>query len=201
MSDSPLDRFFDRADLRDRHETTVRAPASVVYDAARNLDIGSLWQVQAIFRMRAKMMRAKEVVMPSGRGFVEEALAIGWGKMIDRPGELFVAGTFCQPWEGDVVFHPLTAEAFAGFAEPDQVKIAWSLEARPLDREHSRFITETRAVATDGEAGAKFRRYLRVVKIGILAIRWLMVPAVKRRAESAWQRGQASGSRGTSLEA
>jgi hypothetical protein len=183
LSESALDRFFTRTDIRERHETTVHAPASVVYEAARSLDIGSLWQVQAIFRMRARMMRAKEGIMPSGRSFVDEALASGWGAMVERRGELFVAGSYCQPWVPDVLFHPLTAEEFADFSVPDQVKIAWTLEARGVDGERSRFITETFAVATDEEARRKFQRYLRMVKIGILAIRWLMVPAVRRAAE------------------
>lgn len=191
MSESPLDRFFTRTDIRERHETTVHAPAPVVYEAARTLDIGSLWQVQAIFRMRARMMRAKEGIMPSGRGFVDELLARGWGRLVERRGELFIAGSYCQPWLPDVVFHPLTAEEFAGFSVPDQVKIAWTLEARAVDAGRSRFITETFAVATDEEARGKFQRYLRVVKIGILAIRWLMVPAVRRSAERRYRTGSA----------
>jgi hypothetical protein len=72
------------------------------------------------------------------------------------------------------------------------VKIAWTLEARAVDGERSRFITETRAVATDEEARRNFQRYLRMVKIGILAIRWLMVPAVRRSAERTYRTGSAT---------
>lgn len=191
VTESPLDRFFTTTDLRERHETTVKAPAPIVFEAARNLKMGSLWQVQAIFRLRAKMMRARESegAFTMNRGFVDEALAMGWGVLIDQPGRLFVAGGYCQPWIADVKFRGLTGDSFAGFAESDQVKIAWTLEVSDLPDGRARFITETRAVATDEGARRKFRRYLSMVKVGIVAIRWLLVPAVRRDAERRWRQG------------
>jgi GTP cyclohydrolase II len=38
-------------------------------------------------------------------------------------------------------------------------------------------------LATDGNARAKFKAYWRKFGIGILMIRWLAVPAIKRDAE------------------
>jgi len=187
---SPLDPFFSRTEIREHHQTIVCAPASLVFEAARSLKLGSIWEVQAIFRLRAKMMRARGTEgTEMTRGFVDEALAMGWGTMIDQPGRLFVAGGYCQPWVADVKFRALSREAFTTFAEPNQVKIAWTLEAQPLDASRTRFITETRAMATDEEARRHFRRYLAVFKIGIVAIRWLMVPAVRRQAERRWRTG------------
>ena len=183
---SPLDRFFSDTDLNERHETTVRAPAALVYETARNLDLGSLWMVQRIFWLRAKVLGARETGRAWSRGFVEEALAAGWGVLDEEPGRLFIAGGQCQPWVPDVVFTAVPPERFASFSEPDRVKIAWTLEAEPIDAATTRFITETRAVGTDAEARRKFRLYLRVFKVGILAIRWMMVPAVRRRAERRW---------------
>jgi hypothetical protein len=109
---------------------------------------------------------------------------MGWGVLTEVPGRLFVAGAVCQPWQADVVFTPVTSDRFAAYAEPDRVKIAWTLEAEPLGPALSRFATETRAVATDAQARARFRKYWRLAGIGILAIRWLLVPAVRRQAEA-----------------
>ena len=186
-TESPLDPLFARTDIRERHEVTVRAPASVVFETARNLKIGSLWQVQGLFRIRANMMGSTEATQAMARGFVEEMLASGWGVLADRGGELFMAGAFCQPWVGDVKFQALSLDRFASFAEPDQVKIAWTLQVRPLTASTARFITETRAVATEDEARRKFRRYLAIFKVGIVAIRWVMVRAVKSQAERRWR--------------
>ena len=78
-------------------------------------------------------------------------------------------------------------QEFAAYAEPDQVKIAWTLEAEELAPGITRFAQETRAVATDAEARAKFRRYWRWARFGIVAIRLLLLPAVRREAERRWE--------------
>ena len=91
-----------------------------------------------------------------------------------------------QPWLADVKFTAIAPQEFAAYAEPDQVKIAWTLEAEELAPDLTRFAQETRAVATDAEARAKFRRYWRWARFGIVAIRLLLLPAVRREAERRW---------------
>jgi len=56
----PLDEFLSRADVRERHELPVRAPAPLVYEVASTFDLQSVPAVRAIFRMR-------ELVMGSSR--------------------------------------------------------------------------------------------------------------------------------------
>lgn len=107
---------------------------------------------------------------------------------------MFVAGAHCQPWLPDVIFVPLTAATFAPFASPDRVKIAWTLEVEPVDGARCVLATETRAVATDGEARERFRRYWRWARLGIHTIRWLMLPAIRREAQARHRR-QSSASR------
>ena len=63
------------------------------------------------------------------------------------------------------------------------LEAAWTLEAEPVGHAMSRFASETRAVATDEAARARFLRYWRWARFGIVAIRWLMLPAVRREAE------------------
>ena len=184
---SPIDRFIPRPDVRERHETVVHAPAALVLEVARELDMQSIPLVHAIFWLRAKLMGSK--VERSGRrkGFVAETRELGWGLLAEEPGRLFMAGAACQPWHADVVFRPIPPERFAAFAEPDQVKIVWTLEAEPLGPESTRFASETRVVATDERALLKFRRYWRWAGFGILTIRWLLLPAIRREAERQWR--------------
>ena len=72
------------------------------------------------------------------------------------------------------------------FQEPGYVKIIWTLRANPDRNGQSIFRTETRAVATDVEARRKFRRYWAFLSPGIIAIRRVMLPAVKAEAERRW---------------
>ena len=113
---------------------------------------------------------------------------MGWGVLAREPGRCFVAGARCQPWLGDVVFTPVSPAEFAAYAEPNQVKIAWTLEVESLGPDSSRLATETRAVATDEAARKRFRGYWRWARFGIVAIRWLMLPAIRRQAERDWRR-------------
>jgi hypothetical protein len=92
-----------------------------------------------------------------------------------------------------VKFVAIPAEDFAGYAEPGMVKIAWSLEAIETAPNVTRFAQETRAVATDAATRAKFLRYWRWARFGIVAIRLLMLPAVRREAERRWTATQDRG--------
>ena len=63
------------------------------------------------------------------------------------------------------------------------MKIAWTLRADPLGANESVFRTETRAIATDAAARAKFRRYWSFLSPGIALIRLMSLRPVKSEAE------------------
>ena len=190
-----LDRFIAHPDVRERFETTIRAPASVVMDVALTFDLQSLPAVRSIFRLRELLLGAKKGSHRRAQGLLEEMTSLGWGVLQSEAGHFVVCGARCQPWLADVTFSALGADAFASYAEPDQVKIAWTLEAHELAADVTRFAQETRAVATDAGSRAKFLRYWRWARFGIVAIRLLMLPAVRRAAERRWaiERGRGPG--------
>jgi hypothetical protein len=177
-----IDRFIQRPETRERHATVVAAPADLVFDVARDLDLRSIPAIRAIFWLREKVFRSK----PAPRrpqGLVAETLALGWGELALRPQRELVMGAVTQPWQADVVFTAVPSDEFAAYAEPDLVKIAWTLEAEPIDATHTRYASETRVVSTSVWARRKFRRYWRFVGAGIVLIRWLALAAVRREAE------------------
>lgn len=194
-----LDRFMPYADESKRHEITIRAPARLVLEVARHFDMQSIRIVRALFWLRANLLGARRPAARRPTGLVAHMLALGWGCLADEPGHVFVAGAACQPWLADVVFSPIAPEQFAAYTEPDQVKIAWTLEAEALGPALTRFATETRVVATDAQARAKFRRYWRVFGIGIVLIRRLLLPAIRHQAERQWQSADPSARAGWSL--
>jgi hypothetical protein len=92
-------------------------------------------------------------------------------------------GAVTRPWEANVRFTAVEPERFADFAAPGLVKIVWTLEAEPLGAALTRLRTETRVQPTDPEARRRFRRYWRWFGRGIVLIRWLLLPAIRREAE------------------
>ena len=178
---SPLDPFLPHADVRERHEILVHAPADVVLATARQLDPESIPAVRAIFSLRAWILGSRRPRLAAG--LVEKTLRLGWGILQEEEGRFFCAGAVCRPWLADVDFRALPPADFAAYAEPGRVKIAWTLEAVPEKAGWTRFATETRATATDEASRVKFRRYWGFAGAGIMLIRKLLLPAVRREAE------------------
>jgi hypothetical protein len=187
-----LDRFIPHADVRQRHETLVRAPAAVVLDVARAFDLQSVPLVRALFWLRARLLGAK-VPGAAPQGLVVETVRMGWGVLYDDPERVFVAGAACQPWQADVLFTAIPPNQFVTFAAPDHVKIVWTLEVVPAGPALTRFATETRVCATDQQARRKFRRYWQVFGVGIVLIRWLLLPAIRGQAERRWRATRGTG--------
>jgi len=174
-------------DVAKRHEITIRAPAALVMEVARNFDIQSIRVIRVLFWMRARILGSRAPTTNRPTSLVSGMLQIGWKCLADEPGSLFIAGAACQPWRADVTFAPIAPEQFAGYAEPDRVKILWTLQADALGPENTRFSTETRVVATDDQARMKFRRYWGVFGVGIVMIRLFLLTAVRRDAERRWR--------------
>lgn len=182
---SPLDRFLPAFDVRERFELAIKAGPELVMRTAYAIDLQSLGPIRAIIRLRKLLLGgAPEAAPRRPIGLVAEMRQLGWGTLSEEPGRLLVCGALCRPWLGDVRFQALPAAEFASASPPDQVKIAWSLEADPTTSQGTRFVHEVRAAGTDEEARRQFRRYWRWARFGIVAIRLLLLPAIRRRAEA-----------------
>jgi hypothetical protein len=184
--DALLDRFMPEYEIVERHHITVKAPAAVTLSAAREQDLLQLPLVRAIFKAREIAMHAqrnhRQAAGP-GPGLLAQVQSLGWGILAEIPDREVVIGAVTKPWEPDVTFRALPPHEFAKYAEPGYVKIAWTLRADPIDHDRSLFRTETRAVATDATARARFRQYWAFVSPGIALIRWLSLRPLKREAE------------------
>jgi hypothetical protein len=189
MAPALLDRFLPQPDVSERFETTIRAPAAVVMQVAADFDMQSLPAVRAVFRLREIVLGSQRSAGRTARGIVAETTGLGWGILADEPGRYVVVGARCEPWLPDVRFSAIDPSGFAAYSEPGQVKIAWTLEAVEVAPDLTRFAQETRAVATDPAARERFRRYWRWARFGIVGIRLLLLPAVRRTAERRWATG------------
>jgi hypothetical protein len=179
---SPAARFIPRPDAYDSHEIVIGAPADVVFERAATVDVGSLPIVRAIFWLRSTMIGdAPAQRVP--QGIVAETLGLGWGVLAEEPRRMLVMGAATRPWEKNLTFEPIEPGAFAAFAEPNLVKIVWTLEVEPLGPARTRFRTETRAYATDVHARRRFTLYWIVFSVGIHFIRWNMLREIRRQSE------------------
>jgi hypothetical protein len=173
-------------DVRERFERHIKAPPEAVMKTAYEFDMQSIRMIRTIINAR-KFFLGGTPEKRTPKGLVAEVRELGWGTLVEEPGRLLICGAVCQPWFGDVKFTPIPAAEFAAFNAADQVKIAWSLEAEEVEPNATLFAHEVRAVATDDGARKKFLRYWRWARFGIVAIRLLLLPAIRRKAESSWR--------------
>src|SRR5262249_40657302 len=139
--------------------------------------------VRAIFKGRELLFGAAADERSRPRGLLAQVQALGWLVLAENPGREIVMGAVTRPWQANVTFRGVPPDRFASFAEPGFVKIAWTLRADPDGDGRTMFRTETRAVATDAFARARFRRYWAFVSPGILLIRRASLAALKADAE------------------
>jgi hypothetical protein len=181
--DPLLDRFMPSYDVAERHHVRIAAPSAVTLAAARDVDLQGSPVVRGIIKAREVILGATRDDRPRPRGLLAEVQALGWGVLAEVPERELVVGAVTKPWEANVTFRALPPDQFAAFSEPGYVKIAWTLRAESIGTTDSIFRTETRAVATDATARAKFRRYWAFLSPGIILIRWAILGPLKNEAE------------------
>ncbi|HMF01056.1 MAG TPA: hypothetical protein VKK06_14305 [Terriglobia bacterium] len=185
-ADPVLDIFMPNYEVVDRHSVRIAVPAEVVLTAAAEVDIEKCPLIRAIFKSRELILGGKPDNTIRPCGLLAEMQSLGWRVLAEIPGREIVVGAVTQPWEPNPVFRGLAPDEFTNFKDPGYVKIIWTLRADAVASNESIFRTETRAVGTDGEARKKFRRYWSLLSPGIVAIRSVMLPAVKAEAERRW---------------
>lgn len=181
--DELLDQFMPSYEVVERHHVRIAAPASITLAAARDMDLLQMPVVRALFKGRELILGATPDDRVRPNGLLAEVQSLGWRVLADVPGREIVVGAATKPWEANVTFRDVPPHEFASFREPDYVKIAWTLRADPIGATESIFRTETRVVATDPTARAKFRRYWSFLSPGIILIRWMSLGPLKAEAE------------------
>ena len=180
---SLLDHFIANPEVVASHQITINAPPEVVLDAAKQLELLDSPMVRGLFKLRELALGGEPDTRPHPGSLYDQMLSIGWVVLAETPGREIVFGAVTKPWEAAPAFRSIPAAEFAAFSEPGNVKIAFALRAEPNDNEGAVFWTETRAIATDAEARAKFRRYWSYVAPGVHLIRLAMLQPVKCEAE------------------
>jgi len=192
--DPLIDRFMPAYDVVERHHIDVAAPAQITFATACEQDLMAGPLARGIFKAREVVLGSQPNGGTRPRGLLEMTKSIGWGVLAHVPGREIVMGAVTQPWQANVVFRPLPPGEFLAFDDPGYVKIVWTLQADAIGSNESIFRTETRAVATDAAARAKFRRYWSFLSPGIILIRWTVLNRLRAEAERRARLGAGHGS-------
>jgi hypothetical protein len=178
-----LDRYLPKWDVRDRHESTVRAERGRAYQALRSLDLERPLVVRTLFFLRTLPERLHGGVAPRRRRprpFLESALEAGWRILEEEEGRELVMGAVTRPWEPLVRFRGLAGPEFTAFSERGWAKIAWSIAAEEADAGRTRLAIETRVLTTDPASRRRFRRYWCFFGPGIGLIRVVALGEVRK---------------------
>jgi len=181
--DGDVRRFLPDYEVEELFQARINAPAPLTFASAESISLTASPLIRGIFHARELLMGGTpSKPLPSG-GVVEQMRSMGWGVLSAAPEREIVLGAITQPWKRDVVFRALSPEEFAGFHDPDFVKIVVTIGADPIDSTTSRLRIGTYVATTDSVARARFRRYWAVFSPGILLIRAIALNAVKHDAE------------------
>jgi len=182
--ESLLDQFLPAPEVAEHHQIDIAAPADVVMAAASEFELLKSPIVRAILTARELALGGERDTRTHPTQLLEQMKSIGWVVLAERPGREIVLGSVTQPWLAAPVFRSIPAAEFKDFAEPDYVKIAWTLRADPVDAAHSTFHTETRVSTTSAGARMRFRNYWSFVAPGVEVIRMAMLKPLRRAAEA-----------------
>jgi hypothetical protein len=185
-TDGFLDGLMPEYEVVERHHTPVNAPADAAFAAAVKMDLQDSLFVRAIFKARELALGSQQTPQPSPGGLVETTKSLGWRVMVEIPGREIVMGAVTQPWKPNPVFRAIPPEQFAAFAEPDYVKILWTMRADPVGAARSIVRTETRVATTDVHARSAFRAYWACVSPGVALIRHISMRLIRKNAEAAY---------------
>jgi hypothetical protein len=179
---SALDRLVPTPRLCEVSHVDIAAPPERVWNAVRHGDLGNLPVVRALFALRTRstdtMLRIDQLVSTPERP--------GFSLLVDEPSRTFAVGAIGQVWKLEIPFvYVANADAFARFADPHQVKVAWAIDVAPLEDGRSRVTFEVRVDATDDATWKKFRAYFAIIGPASRLIRVLLLHALARELESA----------------
>ncbi len=179
-----LARLIPDPDLVELDAVDVAVAPEVAWERVRHGDLGDSAVIRALFALRGLPGRLRgEQADPRLR--IDELVSTparpGFGVLVDAPPREVVLGAVGAVWKRVIPFdHVEGAEAFAAFAEPGRVRVAWAIRVTPCPGGGSTICVEVRAAATDVESLRRFRRYFRLIGPGSRIVRRALLGGLER---------------------
>jgi hypothetical protein len=180
--------------VRERHVTTIHAPADAVYRALWRTDFGgaisrALLAVRLVPALLGDWRHARERVARYRRGesrlTLHSFLKSGFAELEAVPNEELVLGLVGRFWTPSGGLTPTSAATFRTGPPEGQAQAAWNFRCEPAVDGSTRLSTETRVRIAPGAARSRFLAYWFVVRPFSGLLRRKMLGAVRREAEGA----------------
>jgi len=181
-----IDEYLSSFDAVERHQLTINAPAHVVFDAVRALDLSDSRIVRWLFRLRALPGWCRRGHPGDQRlGLtLQDLIASGFIMLGERLDEEIVLGLVGRFWTPRGSIKRIDAETFTVFASPGYAKAAWNFSLSQTSEVATRLATETRVLCLDTASRRKFKLYWALIAPFSGAIRMEALRSIKRAAEA-----------------
>ena len=147
-------------------------------DLARSPLIHGLFELRALPERLSGKHRPTTLKIDDLRSSPEQP---GFQVLVDSAPLAVAVGAIGKVWHGEIPFaHVADAAAYAAFAEPDFVKVAWAIRLTPLGERDTRLELEVRVDATDDAAWLKFEHYFLLIGPGSRFIRRILLSGLAR---------------------
>jgi hypothetical protein len=184
-----IDRYLPKFDETHICEASVAASPAEVYAAIRTINLRDPL-VDALFAVRELPLRIKRRLRgerpPAAPPHVTfgsiTTAGPGWVQLAEEPDVELVIGSVGRFWRKDYGGRPVLAEDFIPFRDPGYAKLAISLAVRPAG-DGSILRYEARTATTDEAARRTFRRYWRLIVLGVALVMRRVVDRIKTAAE------------------
>jgi hypothetical protein len=179
-----LDTLLPNPRLVEIDRVDLAAPADTVWAHLRHGELPQPRAVRALFAIRTAIEGWREGRPPSGiriDAMTASPERPGFQVLAETPGSEVAIGAIGQVWRPAIPFvHVADAAAFAAFAAPTFVKVAWALRVTPRGA-GSHVEVEVRVDATDEWAWRLFRRYFLVIGPASRFIRRTLLRSLARQ--------------------
>lgn len=164
-------------DVESWHAIAVRAPASVVYEAARTLDLSSSRIARSLFRVRG---------LPPSALSADGLARLRFKPLIEDPPHGFALGIVGEFWKPSGRLLDFDPAAFTNLQPRGCAKAIWSFDVSALSPSESRLRTVTRVACPDPASRRRFLLYWRAIRPFSGLIRREALRVARRTAELAW---------------
>jgi hypothetical protein len=183
-----LQQYLPQAEFAGEVSTVTHAPADAIFAAMQQVTLADMPIANWIGTLRylpTRLMGKSHTVAPDNTPFLQQVLSEGGNIVLgETPNQEYVIGAigkFHNLFDQQIV--PLSSsQEFLAFDRPDHQKLAMSFTIAPVA--HGNRLTLTHGThALSAGARAKFALYWLGIKPGGNFVTWLMLRAIKARAE------------------
>ncbi|HSO76103.1 MAG TPA: hypothetical protein VLU47_14815 [Blastocatellia bacterium] len=179
-----IDELLPKYDAVERHQIKILAPARIVYEAVRELDLRDSLVVRLLFRLREApgFFRSKRRDTRLGLT-LRDLVASGFIVLGERDNEELVLGLVGRFWTASGSIERMDAGAFHSFATPGFAKAVWNFSLTEDQAGGTMLATETRVLCLDNTSRSRFKIYWTLIAPFSGLIRNEALRVVKRAAE------------------